>query len=841
MAGPHRRGQGGRGPECTRPPPRGHVDWSPLTRGGPPPESEDALLRRVRALTLRHRLRTVLKAYGPLHLLWVLPQAGLLAVLEIVADVLTGRGGSARDTVRAWSWNLKHLGQLRAARRQVRRSRRMSDGELRSLQARDLARFATFLRGQVLGDRFRPSAVAGRLAAARTEDRDLRLPLLVGGLATLVLLVGSRQLFTGGVPAVNELVPFPDGPLAFLGRFASSWRDVGLGAQGPAPPAFALLGLMGLLLGGNMALLQTLLVVSALPLGVVGAYRLARPLGSQRACLAALVVYGAVPVVYNAMADGRLSGLVAYAAAPWVLSRLLRVTGMEPFGEAEPTRPLSRDILALGLLLAVAAALAPSVVLMAVLAGVGLMVGGALGGGATQARRALVVALAGAGVSAVLLFPWTLGLLRPGAQLSVLTGEAVAPPAGYGWGSLLRFQTGPVGAPPIGWVFVGVAAVPLLFAGGWRLTWAARMWGLALTCWATAWLGGRGLGPLAPVDVVLAPAALAVALAVALGMAAFEVDLPGYRFGSRQLAFGAALVATLVGVLPVLATAVGGRWGMPRQDFAGLLSYMPEQREQGSFRVLWLGHPDALPLGAWRLEEGLSYATSRDGPPDATVAWPAGAPGPSKVMAEAVSVARRRGTTRLGRLLAPMAVRYIVVPARAAPSAAATRPLPPPADVSAALDAQVDLKQLKSDSALFVYENAAWAPGRALLSPEAAQSSRQAGLASASPVDLTGARFALPRQRSRGRYQGPLQQGDELLLSEASSRRWELRVAGRKASGRVAFGWANAFTSPATGSATLRYRNSPWRYAAVALEAVLWLAVVQRLTTRRSPAWDRSA
>ena len=42
---------------------------------------------------------------------------------------------------------------------------------------------------------------------------------------------------------------------------------------------------------------------------------------------------------------------------------------------------------------------------------------------------------------------------------------------------------------------------------------------------------------------------------------------------------------------------------------------MPEQRVEGDFRVLWVGDPEALPLGSWRLDEGVAYATSRGGPP----------------------------------------------------------------------------------------------------------------------------------------------------------------------------------------------------------------------------------
>ena len=212
--------------------------------------------------------------------------------------------------------------------------------------------------------------------------------------------------------------------------------------------------------------------------------------------------------------------------------------------------------------------------------------------------------------------------------------------------------------------------------------------------------------------------------------------------------------------------------------------------------------------------------------------WAGGSPGDAEGLADAVTAARARGTTRLGRLLAPAAVRYVVVPERAAPLQTDTPRLPPPADVPATLDAHVDLKQLKTDGALRVYENAAWAPGRALLRPDLVEAGKGEGLASVAAVDLSGSPFALPRERSRARYEGPVQEGDVVFLSEAS-RRWELRVAGRTARRAEAFGWANTFTAPASGNATLRYRNSPWRYAAVLLEVALCLTVVQRLVARR--------
>jgi hypothetical protein len=67
-------------------------------------------------------------------------------------------------------------------------------------------------------------------------------------------------------------------------------------------------------------------------------------------------------------------------------------------------------------------------------------------------------------------------------------------------------------------------------------------------------------------------------MAIALGALAFVVDLPHYRFGLRHMVTVAAAAGVAVGALPVMASAVGGRWRMPTTDDASLLSWMPADR-----------------------------------------------------------------------------------------------------------------------------------------------------------------------------------------------------------------------------------------------------------------------
>jgi GT2 family glycosyltransferase len=803
----------------------------------------EALRTEVRPLQLRHRLRAVLKNYSRFHLVRVFPQVLLLAVVEFFYGLLTGRRETSRDIVRAWRWNLSKpaRAELRQARRAVKKVRALPDSEVRPLQVRGSARMSAFIRGQLAADgRLRRTPVLAHAPRIST-DASLRLHLVILGALAVVLAFGSRSLIAGPLTSVGELAPFPDSPWPLVQAFFSGWRTVGLGSSAPAPPAFAFLGLAGTVLLGGMGLLQKLLVVGMLPLGLVGMFRLTKPLGSHRARVVAVLVYAAVPLPYNDIARGHWSGLLLYGAFPWIAVRLLRATGLEPFGAGVDRRQaLRREVLPLGVGLALLASLAPSAPIVVLLVAVALVAGGLLAGQVRAGFTPVLVALAATGVAALLLFPWSLDLALPGSEWSAVTG--VDPPVAraFGFGTLLRFETGPMGAAPLGWMFLAAAALPLFIGRNWRLQWAVRCWMVAVVCWAVALAGGHDWLPipLPPVEALLAPAAMALALSTALGMAAFEVDLPRYRFGWRQALSLAAAAAVLAGGLPVLIATIGGRWNQPKQDFAHLLSWMNEHRSEGDFRVLWVGDPEALPLGGWQLREGLAYATSQNGTPTLFDQWPTASPGAAGLVADAVDLAVDGETTRMGKLLAPTAVRYVVVPAKASPSREHTRALPPDPEVVAALDAQADLRQLEGDESLRLYENAAWLPGRAALSEGGAVASRGRGSDELLAADLGGSMPVLPARRSDTRFTGPVEGGREIFHSAASSSRWELQVDGDTAPRRTAFGWANAYTVDAGGPATLRYRTSPLRWAAIAIEVGLWAVVVRALVRRRRERAD---
>ena len=794
----------------------------------------------------RNHMRAMFKNYTWLHLLRVLPQAAVATLVESLVALATRRGPEARALAGAWLWNLRHLGELRPLRAVVRRTRAVPDAEVRRLQARGSSRLTMYFQRRFHAEeRARLLVEAGQELVSSVGQGPGRLAAALLGVLTLGLLIGTRSLLTGRLPAVGQFAPFPR-PSTLLTHFFDGWRTTGMGSTTPGPPVFGVLGVLGLVFLGHMGALAKILVLGAWPVAALGAWRLALPLRSTMARLSCVIAILAVPLPYNALARGRWAGLLAYAAMPWFLSLLARMTGIEPFG-AEPQgrrrrsgQPAWRPYVLIGVPLAAVSMLAPAMGVSVLVAGLGLFLGSLLAGGAGAATRAVRGAVGGVVVAFVLLLPWSATLVVPGGW-STVAGVGRLASRAPGLGALLRFQVGPIGAGVFGWALLAAAATPLLVGRGWRFAWAVRFWSVALLGVGLAWAGGRGWLPvrLQDAELLLAPAAAALAGAVAMGAAATQVDLRGYRFSWRQAAPLAGGLALLAAILPILGAATDGSWHITTEEVARAVGWMPAQAQEGAFRVLWLGDPAALPLDGWDFkgDEGVAWATSRNGPPELTDLWPGPPAAATEAIGDAVTVARDGGTARLGRLLAPMGIRYLVVPKQLSISGASTEQLDVPAGLTRALGSQLDLRVLPSDPALDVYENVAWGPARSLLTEAGAAGVRGDA---ASGADLSGSQPVLTGAgpvRFRGDIPGP----GTVLISEAPSGRWQLSVAGDSASRVDAFGVANAYTAGAAGAATVRYRTPLYRWPLALVPFLLWAcaaAMLWRTRTRPDPRED---
>jgi GT2 family glycosyltransferase len=762
----------------------------------------------------------------------------------------------------------------------------------------------------------------GEAARDRAHRRRIRadalsLRVVVGAFVVVVLVFGTRQLLGSGFPYVGQLLPFPSAA-TLLHRFLSGWQPSGVGTTDPTSPVTGILGVAGMILFGGVGLLQKIVVLGCIPAGAVGMARLIRPTGSRRAGLASTLVYLAVPLPYDALATGRWDALLAYAACPWIVGFLARASRLAPFGPlgAESSGPVTPDpdspdpvpmdpgstadgagedvgvpdaggatvpdavapaerlrwrstlpgqIVGLGVLDALFTSAAPSGALLVLVIATGLALGVVLTGGGPARRpagRILVTAIGATVVAFVLLMPWSVALLSGPDRWQAVTGLAGAPSTAAGWGAILRLSLGPIGNSPLSWAFLASAALPLIIGSRWRLSWAGRAWIMAVVAWALAWSVGHGwLASFSPSpQVLLAPAAVAMAFAIGLGAASYESDLPGYRFGWRQVATAVAAVATAVGVIPVLFSSSNGRWDLPLSGYGQATSWMSSHSGPGLFRVLWLGDPRVLPGGGWQLSPGLSYSISEDGLGDATEIWSGSSPGPAATIGDEVDLARRGSTVGLGELLAPYAIRYVVVVDNLAPSIPGFQsPLAyrPPPDLNPALLSQLDLRQIIGQGGFEVFVDDAALPERAVLAsgpqssaaatpttPASSSSSTTTSTTSTTTtttvpttvgVDqaLIGWTPALHASPGATAASGHVPAGT-VMAAVAPSRSWELVTSkGVVQRSTTIFGYAASFDVDRPGTVTVKFKGSWSHGLEVVVEILLWLIAIGLLVIRR--------
>ena len=794
-----------------------------------------------RRLQTRHRIRTRLVATTFSTRLRTTPVAVLYSVLEILQAVLFGRFRHARDISSAWLWNLTHAGSTRQLRARLAAVRRVDDAEVRAFQRRGNVRLSAFMRaqfGRSEGDASNWDFVSNLRATRGT------LTFTAWLLIIAYLLVASRELLFSTIPAVGnmpEMLPVGD----MFSRWISGYQTTGLGSTAPAPTGLGLFGLLGTLLAGAVGLLRHLLILGMLPLGVLAMWRLTRPVSSRRARVIATVAYLIIPLAGGSLARGDWSGLVAFAAMPLVASLLFGASELAPFGsrggQAGPGvthRPLTHRIAAIGLVTALAATIAAAFIGVVVATSIVLVLGGLLVGQVRSSLRILAAGLGGAALAFALQLPWSLSFIEDWRTV-LGTASAGEPPT---LSSVTRFAVGSVGTSALCWALLGTALLPLLIGRDWRLGWAVRCWALILGGFLGAWVLGQGWisGALPPVSLLLVPAAVGVSLSVGLGVAAFEVDLPDYHFGWRQFASILAAAAFLIAGLPALGVALSGRWGMPRGDFGVSLSFLDDEGEADSFRVLWLGDASSLPLSGWNLDapgidelgtgRSLTFATSSSGMPTVAEQWSSPVDPALRSLASSLGVAGAGGTARLGALVAPMAVRYIIVPLAQAPDPYASSTRYDPVGLLGMLDGQLDLDSVTVNPGLRVYRNAAWGPQRASVPASSELPTGGDALADRFLPQLTGAPSVLDDPDGFGSWTGTID-GDasSIYVAQSGGDAWTLTQDGTRLGRTEVLGWASAFTGAGSGDISLRFDTPPTRWLMLLGQVLAWVLVITYL------------
>ncbi|MBI4883216.1 MAG: glycosyltransferase family 2 protein [Actinobacteria bacterium] len=780
----------------------------------------------------RARIRTVITLTGGKRLPLLMLQLLVITLTESVVFLLTARFRLVVASLASIVTIVPRFPSYFARRRTVAALRNVPDGEIAGLQLRGSARFASYMRA-----RDSRALDPDDSNEKRWRQSAGSAPVLAWLSITALLILGSRDLITGGIPRFGQFLAFPASPSQLLSDYLSGWSGHGLGSTSPAPTGLALIAVAAVATLFHMAALQTLSVIGLLLVGYLGIWRLASIFPTARARVAALAVYAAVPLPAEMLATGRWSALACYAATPWTVHLLRRLAGIETSSSAADeavehySTPAPRKIVRwfaqLSLIAALTFAFAPSFIVLLVGIGVLLALATVLVGGHVRAAGAMLGAIVGSTIVGVLAnMPWATSLGNS-AGWTAIVGVPTAEPGNLGVGRLARLlhHGGGVGAATV-LLFLPVVAAPL-FARAWRFAWAARAAALVAGFGALAVAADRGSLPwrMPEPGVLLAPIAVGVALAAAVTVAALREDVLSVSFGWRQplgLLSGAAIV---IGLIPGVLAAADGRWRMPERTLVAVLGQLPANPAEGDYRVLWMGDPSVIPVGSYTYQPGIAYAITDDDGLTIEDFW---AGTPSAVELEVAAAVRQIAdglTLRGGRLLAPYAIRFVVVPVADGSHGTIGDPLVPPEGLVDVLDDQLDLAApLTKPPNYIVYENTAYTPTRAVLSEQGAAASRQAGGEVLAQADLRGSVPFAVGSPDRGDSTGDVAAGT-LHIAIPYDEHWQLFVDGQRVLSRRAFGSTLAFDIPVAGRATLSYETSRYRSLWLTMQLILWLGL----------------
>ena len=769
-------------------------------------------VRRTRA---RHQLRTVLVTGSRLRLLGTIPLLALLSLAEIFIALVTGRFGQVRDVASAWTWNLSRIDEIERRRRALKPHIVTPFADLRAGQERGSVRINAFVRGQIgRGDR---SFGRGLVTAMRTGTT--RFSIITWCLVVAFVLFGSRALITSGVPAVGDFAAFPSSGGELVSSWWSSWRSRDLGSVGFTPSGLGFLGVFAWTLGGAVGLVRTLWVLGPVFVGLVGAWRLLSVTGSRRAQIATIVAYVTVPLPWAAIASASWSTLGVYAVSPWVLRALLEAQASAPFRTADgPVRHLHSSAVAAGIAVGLAGMFDPVVALVTVVIAAGAVAGALVAVNPTGLLRLVTASLGAAVVAGVIALPFTIDLLSNALPWHPLadgrTGAATSDPLV----DLVRFSVGRADPGAFVWAFSVPMIVPLLVGRAWRFDVSVRLWFVALAGWGLALVTVHGMVPFGMPEpsVLVGPAAIAVAGLCGVCVCSIEHDLQAAGFGWRQALLPAVVVAGVLAMLPALGQLESGRWGLARSGYESVLP-VADPGQDGSYRILWIGHPDNLPAQGHAFVADMAWVATLDGLPDIierSLPADVGASAQIDAVLEAIVAG---DTARAGRLFGGLGIRYVVTVERLAPApfSAAENARPVPAALVETLDTQLDLRRLSGvNSALRVYENMEWVAVRA-----AAAAGFDAGrddLFDLQVSPLAGTIGVLVGDGDE--ITGPIPNSTEIFVGQTPDVGWEFEVDGVAAAERRSLGWATAYVPASGGDATLRYRTPRWRQLVVIVQ-----------------------
>ena len=785
----------------------------------------------------RNRVRTVVTLSGGLQLPFVMLQMLVASVVQVVAGIFGGGFTAALASLRASLAVIIDLPYVLRRRSEVRPLRLVAASEIHDLQVSGSARFSSFVRRR--SRRIQQASLAQKDRKDAVKHQRFVTNVFIAIIA--FVLLGSRSFVLHGVSRIGEFLPMravSESPRALVTSFVSGWTQGGFGSAGSNSSGYVLMALAGAISFGRTGSLQTVLIIGTVFVGAFGMWKVPTGYFSLRARAIGMAMYVAVPLPYVALSKGRLSDLLVYAALPWVLRLFVRAElGLRG---AKQTQLLATAVL----FAAVVFAFVPTFLAIVVWVAIAWIIGGFIAQAnlrqAIAVGRIVVALVVGA---LVLNAPWV-SQFANAQWMDHFIGNQAASVQRVGFTQLARFDGGLLRFGVIALGLYIPVFVSVVVTRSNTFIWATRSLSLVvLTGMLIVAIDANVVNIAAPSFGQLS-AIVACGLALGAGALAsfvFDDELTlAYRWWKPVVA--CAVVASFVGALPAVSMAVGGSWNQSKTAIADLYTQMQDNPPEGDYNVVYVGRSEVLPVSSLRVSDEVAFAVADDGELTMRDRW-AKPNDLSSNVESALHAIIWRETVRGGRLLAPLAVRYVVVPQIDGGESTIEKPLPLPEGLLAALSTQLDFRRVYLASDLVIYENMAWVPSLSILDDNSSALSKQAGdevllsseLKSTMPIARVGDVASVATEVG----------ASTVHLAVPFSNQLRLDVAGADVQPRVAFGGTTAFDVSDGGPATLKYNTPISQYLFIVVQSLLWLLVmvavfdIGRIQRRISQARNR--
>ena len=785
----------------------------------------------------RNRVRTVVTLSGGLQLPFVMLQMLVASVVQVAAGIFGGGFTAALASLRASLAVIIDLPYVLRRRSEVRPLRLVAASEIHDLQVSGSARFSSFVRRR--SRRIQQASLAQKDRKDAVKHQRFVTNVFIAIIA--FVLLGSRSFVLHGVSRIGEFLPMravSESPRALVTSFVSGWTQGGFGSAGSNSSGYVLMALAGAISFGRTGALQTALIIGTVFVGAFGMWKVPTGYFSLRARAIGMAMYVAVPLPYVALSKGRLSDLLVYAALPWVLRLFVRAElGLRG---AKQTQLLATAVV----FAAVVFAFVPTFLAIVVWVAIAWIIGGFIAQAnlrqAIAVGRIVVALVVGA---LVLNAPWV-SQFANAQWMDHFIGNQAASVQRVGFTQLARFDGGLLRFGVIALGLYIPVFVSVVVTRSNTFIWATRSLSLVvLTGMLIVAIDANVVNIAAPSFGQLS-AIVACGLALGAGALAsfvFDDELTlAYRWWKPVVA--CAVVASFVGALPAVSMAVGGSWNQSKTAIADLYTQMQDNPPEGDYNVVYVGRSEVLPVSSLRVSDEVAFAVADDGELTMRDRW-AKPNDLSSNVESALHAIIWRETVRGGRLLAPLAVRYVVVPQIDGGESTIEKPLPLPEDLLAALSTQLDFRRVYLASDLVIYENMAWVPSLSILDDNSSALSKQAGdevllsseLKSTMPIARVGDVASVATEVG----------ASTVHLAVPFSNQLRLDVAGADVQPRVAFGGTTAFDVSDGGPATLKYKTPISQYLFIVVQSLLWLLVmvavfdIGRIQRRISQARNR--